>query len=411
MAVNTPASSLNFSPSKSYVLPKQESITELSRRLLSPYKTTTTPTTTVMGPQPRPVVQGPQPKPTTQQAKPKTAAVKKEKSAEEKYQDQLRKEIQNAYQQQIDFLSQQEQTLQSQLPGQLEQIGAQYEGLLPGLESQLQMQQEAGTQAEEGLRATTQQNLANIRRSGEEQGLRAVQQFGGVGGSSAAQAAGELIAREQLRAQGTAQMQQAQGIQNIQQQLRTIQAEYDSNVNRLNLEKERALQTARNEFNRSLENIRTAKMSAGVTKANQTIQALQDFATRRRAIEDQATALQNNLSLLKSQAEQSASLARLQSSLQTPAVTKVNFASLFPSNSQQSQEAAKTLQAILASGRPLSQFGIAEAGVDPITREKLYVTGDGVILDDKGNLRTGLSQQTTIQQQQTPQNTGWFNWQ
>lgn len=398
--------------------------TESTNRMLGP-------TLRMIGPAPKPLEAsykgttgvsaqpyGPQNKPTTTTApkapsKPK-AAPKPQKTTEEIYQENLRKEIENAYKQQIDFLSQQEQTLQGQLPGQIEQIGAQYEALRPGLETQLGLQQQAGEQAQEGIRGTTQENLAAIRRSGEEQGLRAVQQFGGVGGSSAAQAAGELIAREQLRAQGAAQMQQAQGIQNIQQQLRTIQAEYDSNVNKLNLEKERAVQTARNEFNRQLETIRSAKMQAGVTKANQTIQALQDFATRRRAIEDQATALQNNLTMMRAQAEQSANLARLSSSLQAPTVTPIAFSQLFPNNSGQSNEAAKTLQAAINSGRPLSSFGITPIGKDPITNEDLYQTSDLIIIDSKGNKRTGSGQQMEILKQlesQQPKNTSWFNWQ
>lgn len=320
---------------------------------------------------------------------------KQGKSAEEKYQDQLRKEIQNAYQQQINFLTGQEQALQAQFPGQLQQLEGQYEALRPELQAQLQTQQEAGAIAQEDIRAAEQANLAGIRRTAEEQGLRAVQQFGGVGGSSAAQAAGELLAREQLRSQGAARTQAAQNIQNVQQQLRTIQAEYDSNVNRLNLEKERALQTARNEFNRQLETIRQSRMQAGVTKANQTISALQDFATRRRTIEDQATALQNNLALLKQQADSQANLLRLQSSLTTPATTPVSFAGLFQGATgeqrlTQSNEAAKLLQSLVNTGN-LTQYGIADLGTDPVTGERIFQTDIGIV-DSRGNLRTGTGQ-------------------
>lgn len=324
-----------------------------------------------------------------------TTTTKQGKSAEEKYQEQLRKEIANAYQQQINFLTGQEQALQAQFPGQLQQLEGQYEALRPELQAQLQAQQEAGTIAQEDIRAAEQANLAGIRRTAEEQGLRAVQQFGGVGGSSAAQAAGELLAREQLRSQGAARTQAAQNIQNVQQQLRTIQAEYNSNVNRLNLEKERALQTARNEFNRQLETIRQSRMQAGVTKANQTISALQDFATRRRTIEDQATALQNNLALLKQQADSQANLLRLQSSLATPATTPVSFAGLFQGATgeqrlTQSNEAAKLLQSLVNTGN-LTQYGIADLGTDPVTGERIFQTDIGIV-DSRGNLRTGTGQ-------------------
>lgn len=317
------------------------------------------------------------------------------KTDEQIFQENLRKEIQNAYNAQLNFLTAQEKALQGQFPGQLEQLGAQYEALRPELQAQLQAQQEAGTIAQEDIRAAEQANIAAIRRGAEEQGIRAVQQFGGVGGSSAAQAAGELLAREQLRSQGAARMQAAQNIQSVQQQLRTIQAEYDSNVNKLNLEKERALQTARNEFNRQLESIRKSRMEAGVTKASQTISALQSFADRRRTIEDQATTLQNNLTLLKSQAENQANLLRLQSSLATPTTTPVSFAGLFQGASadqklSQSNEAAKLLQSIINTGN-LTKYGITDLGSDPVTGERLFQTDAG-IMDIKGNLRTGTGQ-------------------
>lgn len=370
----------------------------------SPYKTSGN-TGVIQGPQPQTPsapMQGPQNKPAApkpaapkKEEKPKATSTKKEKSAEEKYQDMLRKEIQNAYQQQIDFLSQQEAGLQAQFPGQLEQLGAQYEALRPELQAQLTAQQEAGAQAQEGIRAAEQQNLAGIRRTAEEQGLRAVQQFGGVRGSSAGQAASELLAREQLRAQGAAVSQAQQNIQNVQQQLRTIQAEYDSNINKLNLEKERALQTARTEFNRQLEAIRSSKMQAGVTKSNQTIAALQDFATRRRAIEDQSTALANNLTLLKQQAESQANLLRLQSSLTKPTETTVRFGELFGTGTKgqtigQSREAAKLLQSLVATGN-LEKYGVTDLGTDPVTKERLYQTDIGIV-DSSGNLRSGLGQ-------------------
>lgn len=351
--------------------------------------TSNTGTGTTQGPQNKPAAAAPKAEP-----KKAEAPKKKEKTAEEKYQDDLRKEINKAYQNQIDFLSQREQELTGMLPGQLEQISGQYEALRPGMEQQLALQQESGAQGIEQQKQSELQNVAGLRRQAEEQGLRAVQQFGGVGGSSAAQAAGELIAREQLRATGAAANQRATNIQSIQNQLRAIQAEYDSNVNKLNLEKERSLQTARNEFNTQISNIKQSKMQAGVTKASQTLGALQDFATRRREIENQSNALQSNLTLLKQQAESQANLLRLQSSLAQPQTTPVDFTRLFvgPGNQQlaQSKEAAKLLQTLSASGN-LRQYGITDLGKDPVTGEQLYSTSSGII-DSAGNIRSGTAQ-------------------
>jgi hypothetical protein len=234
------------------------------------------------------------------------------KSAEQKYQEDLRKQIQAGYKSQLDFLTAQEQAAQQALPTQLAQVESEFGAIQPQLEAQLKEQQTRGMQQEESLRMQEQQALADTRRRAEEASQRAVQQFGGVGGSSAAQAASELIGREQLRTAGAVQQQRVAGIQDIGNQLRTIQAEYNANVNKLALEKQKALEGVRNQFNQTIKEIQAAKMSAGVTKANQTISALQEFAARRRQIEDQSTALQNALT----QARESAAIQLQSLSLQ-----------------------------------------------------------------------------------------------
>jgi hypothetical protein len=237
---------------------------------------------------------------------------KSEKTPEQKYQEDLQKQIQSGYRSQLDFLSSQEQAAQQALPGQLSQIESEFGVIQPQLEAQLKEQQTRGMQQEESLRMQEQQALADTRRRAEEASIRAVQQFGGVGGSSAGQAASELIGREQLRSAGSVQQQRVAGIQDIGNQLRTVQAEYNANVNKLALEKQKALEGVRNQFNQTIKEIQAARMSAGVTKANQTISALQEFAGRRRQIEDQATALQNSLT----QARESAALQLQSLSLQ-----------------------------------------------------------------------------------------------
>ena len=232
----------------------------------------------------------------------KTQQSKTQKTAEQQYQEQVNKAIEDATRQQLQFLGEREAALQSELPTTLQQVASPYEQQLPLLQQQLQQQQQLGVEQTESLKQQEQQALAQSRRSAEEQGLRAVQQFGGVGGSSAAQAAGELIGREALRTQGAIQTQRAAGIQNIQTQLRAIQGEYDANVARLQLQKQQAISQARLDFQKQLDAIKQARAEVGVTKANQTLQALADFAARRRTLEDQSTQQENNLNLLREQA-------------------------------------------------------------------------------------------------------------
>lgn len=318
------------------------------------------------------------------------------KSAQQKFEDDIRKQIENAYSQQINFLTGQEASLQAQLPDYLTSISRPFEAQQPLLEQQLQAQQEAGLTQQEQLRQQEQGLLAQTRRTAEEAGLRNVQQFGGVAGSSAAQAAGELIAREQLRQQGNIAQQRVQGIQNIQDQLRAIQGEYNAQVANLNLQKEQALSNARLEFQRQLDSIRKEKMQAGVTKAQMTIDALTSFAARRQQIEDQVTSQANNLSLLREQATLNAQNLRLQSTLTPQSLTAIpaDFKTTFFSgtNSNQSNELAKVLQAGLAAGT-LKPFGKNATGED------LFIDSKGSIVDIKGNLYggTGTPASTTTQ--------------
>jgi hypothetical protein len=342
-----------------------------------------------------------QPRTTTSTFKPtttKTSTSKSQpkpsgKSAEEKYQDQVRKQIENAYKEQTSYLGGLEQQLTGALPGQLEGIQSQYESYVPQLQEQLNLQQQAGTQQQEQLRQQEQQFLAQSRRAGEEQGLRAVQQFGGVGGSSAAQAAGELIGREQLRQQGAVQQQRVAGIENINNQLRAIQSEFNANINKLNLEKERALTSARDQFNKQINDIKAARAQAGVTKASQTISALQEFAGRRRQIEDQATALQTNLTLAREQAALNAQNFALQ---QRVTQQNINFPTSGFSNDPATTAGRANLIASISSGAQtpqqlelaLAAYGLRAIGKEPNSDVVLYQTSNGSIVDSRGNIRT-----------------------
>lgn len=314
----------------------------------------------------------------------KPSTQKKEKTAEQIYQENLRKEIENAYRQQVGYLTEQEARLQQQLPDYLAGIASPFEQQRPLLEQQLGEQQARGVTEQERLRGLEQQGLAQVRRGAEEQGLRTVQQFGGVGGSSAAQAASELIGREALRQQGNVRTQTVQGIQNVQDQLRAIQSEYNANVAQLQLQKEQALSNARLNFQQQIDSIRKEKALAGVTKAQQTISALQDFATRRREIENQVTTQQNNLQTLRETAALNAQNIRLQASLtqQPGASTPIKFSTFTNTG-----EAAKALQGIISQtgndAQQLAQFGLRYAGKSPEGLD-LYSTSEGIVINTAG---------------------------
>jgi len=315
----------------------------------------------------------------------KTTTSKPQKTAEQKYQEDVQKQINDAYKAQLGFLTQRESALQAQLPETLSQVASPFEQQIPLLQQQLQEQQALGSEQTESLKQQEQQALAQTRRSAQEQGLRAVQQFGGVGGSSAAQAAGELIGREALRQQGSIQTQRAAGIENIQNQLRTIQSQYDANVARLQLQKEQAVSQARTEFQRTIDTIKQARAEAGVTKASQTLQALQEFAQRRRGLEDQATQQANNLSLLREQAILNAQNAALTQSVIPQAPINISFSQI--PNPAERQKAFKAI--INQTGNnpeQLALYGLRYVGKNPVGQQDLYATAEGQIIDINGNL-------------------------
>jgi hypothetical protein len=305
------------------------------------------------------------------------------KTSEQKYQEDVRKQIENAYKQQVNFLTAQEQSLQAQLPDYLTTISRPFEAQEPMLAQQLAEQEMRGANEQENLRMQEQQALAQTRRTGEEAGLRAVQQFGGVGGSSAGQAASEIIAREQLRQQGAITQQRASGIQDINNQLRAIQGEYNANLSQLRLQKEQALSQARLNFQQQLDAIKKEKMTAGVTKSQMTIDALGQFAARRQQIEDQIRTQETNLNLLREQAALNAQNLRLQTSLTgTAEITPLPFnAGQFfqTSGPNQSNELAKVLQAGIAAGT-IRPFGQSPTGED------LFIDRENRVVDIRGNL-------------------------
>jgi len=325
-----------------------------------------------------------QPKTPTASLKPsgKNSGKTSGKTAEQKYQEDISKQISDSYKAQINFLTQQEQAAQAGLPRELESTGQQYEAFLPELQSQLTQQQEKGATQQESLRMQEQEALAATRRGAEEASQRAIQQFGGVGGSSAGQAASEIIGREQLKQAGSVQQQRVAGIENINTQLRAIQSEYNSNVNKLQLEKQKSLENVRSQFNQTIKEIQSAKMQAGVTKASQTMNALQDFATRRRTIEDQSNALQNALTKAREDAALSLQSYNLQQQLQVG--TPINYADF-----ENPLERSKVIASVVAQakGNPtiLAQYGLrrlAGTGGD----EDLYIsTGeDGAVYNLSG---------------------------
>lgn len=195
------------------------------------------------------------------------------------------------------------QKVYDQQAAQLQQLQPEYEqSIIQGYEVQKPILQQQATSAMENLglqKETTKQTresaLTQARRQ-YEQGLQKTQQlFGGVAPSSAAVASSDILAGEQLRQMGQAQTQSAQNLMQIGTAERDVQAQLANSLQQLEVRKQQDLLKLRDAFRQELNQINQARGTLAQNKATAQLQALQDFNTRRRALDDMVTTQRMNL--------------------------------------------------------------------------------------------------------------------
>lgn len=206
---------------------------------------------------------------------------------------------------------------------ELQQLQPQYEqSIIQGYESQRPMLEQTAQKsiADIGMQKeqTKQQResaLSTARRQ-YEQGLQKTQQlFGGVAGSSAGMAASDITGAEQMRQFGQATTQASQNLLQLGQAERDVQTNLTNALQQLEVKKQQDLMKLRDSFRQELNQIRQAKGTLSMNKANAQLAALQDYNTRRRALDDMVTEQRMNL-------ETYAQQLRLQSQY-TPATPKI----------------------------------------------------------------------------------------
>ena len=205
---------------------------------------------------------------------------------EKQYQKDLKNLINQQYSAGTQYLTGQEQRLQSFQPQVEEQIKTTYDVQAPQIQEQLR-QQTAGIRGQqEETRAQRESALASARRQYQEGTQRTQALFGGVAGSSAGMAQSELLAREQQRQFGQTQRQAQQNISGLEQNLMTAQATTEQQLRRVEQDKQNALLQSRDAFRQQLDTINSQRFQLAQDKANKQIQALQEFNARRRQLED-----------------------------------------------------------------------------------------------------------------------------
>jgi len=186
---------------------------------------------------------------------------------------------------------------------ELAQLQPQYEqSLIQGYESQkpiIQQQFQSGMEniglqkEQTGMQRETA--LSSARRQ-YEQGLQKTQQlFGGVAGSNVGQASSDVLAAEQMRQLGSTQAQSAQAFQQLGTAERDLQANLSNNLQQLEIKKQADLLKLRDSFRQELNSINAQKGTLALNKANAQLQALQDYNTRKRQLEDMVTTQRMNM--------------------------------------------------------------------------------------------------------------------
>jgi hypothetical protein len=215
----------------------------------------------------------------------------KELKALKQTQSQISKSYKNA-QKLYDTQAKELQQLQPQYEQSLIQS---YETQRPILQQQFQTGMENIGLQKEQTKGQRESALSTARKQ-YEQGLQKAQQtFGGVAGSSAGMATADILGAEQLRQTGQVQTQSAQNLMQLGTAERDLQANLTNSLQQLEVKKQQDLMKLRDSFRQELNQINAQKGALSLNKANAQLQALQDYNTRRRQLDDMVTQQRMNL--------------------------------------------------------------------------------------------------------------------
>jgi hypothetical protein len=257
-------------------------------------------------------------------------------------QEDINREIDNAYNGSFDYLNQAESAVRADHPNALkaaeEQFLASQGQLQVGKNSSLNS---LGQQETQGTRRK-EDALSAARRLYDEVSRGAMQRFGGS--SSAGQAASELQGREAQRSFGDIGQNFNDFVQVIGQKKQEVEDMFQSNVQQLMVVKNQAINEANRDFQNKLLEIANNRAQIGQAKAQARLGALQDLRNKVYAIDMQNKQFEQSLALQRSQ-----SLASLNAYTQT-----TNQAT------QTGQNQLGTFNQVTTTN-PNSQFGVGQS--------------------------------------------------
>ncbi len=214
-------------------------------------------------------------------------------------------DINAIYQPQAEYLNQQQQQLEGQLPSVLAQADADFALLQQELSGN--RQKNLGTVQESQISATMRKEdvLAAARRLYDQLRRGYQQRFGGS--TSAGQASSEIASAEQQRQMGLTERQYGDTTRQIEQQRQGIETDYQTGNMKLLQGKQQAIAKVQSDFQNQISTIQSNRAMLESAKAQAKLTALENLRNQVFAINQQATQFAQTL-----EAQRQASLLDVQ---------------------------------------------------------------------------------------------------
>ena len=286
------------------------------------------------------------------------------------YEDQVQQAINDMYGGTQNYLNQAEAAVKGNLPGQLGEITSAADLQRAKLGEGRQSTLDTIAANERGAQTRKEDALAAARRLYQELGQANVQRFGGS--TSAGQAMSELQGREQQSQMGQTARQYNEFMNQAATQKATLDREYQTGLQTIESEKQKATNAVNQAFQQSLLDIARDRATNESAKAQARLSALQDLRNKMFQITQQETQFKQSL-----EAQKQAAQLQIENYLKTQGAASTGI------NNAYSQFNAGTAQAL----NPQTKYAIQNMGVGTL-QQPMYIGSIGKSItgrDEKGN--------------------------
>lgn len=212
-------------------------------------------------------------------------------------------EVEEIYKESSSLLDQREQALRESRPDLLQLAISPFQQAIPQIQAAAEQGRGRFQQGVTEAQQTGRGLLSDAKRLANELQQRNRQQFGGAALSSAAQAAGELLSRQTAQGFGDIRQNTATAVQNLQQGLIDFNNGIDAKLQQVNFQIQEATSQAEIKFRDALAAIDADRSILASQKTVDKINILRDYREQLRDINAQKVAYQQQVDLLKQQAQ------------------------------------------------------------------------------------------------------------